>query len=78
MPGCTLDAMGPMIRSASFLLLLVISACTKAGDTTGAPVKTCTRAEQQCQYAEGKIGLCTPSAMDCDGGTSCLVCMSLH
>ena len=59
-------------------LLLLGGACTKPTSTTAAPVKTCTKAEQQCEYAEGKIGLCTPSAMDCDGAAECLVCMSLH
>jgi hypothetical protein len=64
----------------SLLVLLVVSclACTKPTATTNAPVTTCTKAEQQCVYADGKIGLCTASSMDCDGGTSCLVCMSLH
>jgi len=62
-----------------FLVLLVsCAACTKMATTSDVPVVTCTKAEEKCQYAEGKIGLCTPSAMDCDGSRACLVCMSLH
>ncbi len=48
------------------------------GGGAGGPVTTCTKAEQQCVYSEGKLGLCTPSAMECDGAGQCLVCMSLH
>ena len=63
---------------ASFLALVSASACSKPMATSDGPVATCTKAEQQCRYAEGKIGLCTASAMECDGGSACLVCMSLH
>ncbi|MGO8999605.1 MAG: hypothetical protein ACLQVI_40285 [Polyangiaceae bacterium] len=60
------------------LLTLLLGACTKPTATSGAPVATCTSAGQQCQYADGKIGLCTANGMECDGGQGCLVCMSLH
>ncbi len=42
------------------------------------PVAVCAKEGEQCRYAEGKIGLCTARADGCDGGESCLVCMSLH
>jgi hypothetical protein len=42
------------------------------------PVAECTKAEQRCQFADGKIGLCTANALGCDAGGQCLVCMSLH
>ena len=62
------------------LLVLVLApvGCAKPTATTGAPAASCTKAGDQCQYAEGKIGLCTANGMDCDGGPACLVCMSLH
>jgi hypothetical protein len=53
-------------------------ACSKPSTGAAGPVASCAKAEQQCVYAEGKIGLCTPSSLECDGGTPCLVCMSLH
>jgi hypothetical protein len=66
------------MRSATLLLAtLLFAGCSKPTSTADAPVGACTKAEERCQYAEGKIGLCTPSA-DCDGSRSCLVCMSLH
>jgi hypothetical protein len=52
--------------------------CAKPTAASDAPVATCTKAEQKCQYADGKLGLCTASSMECDGGRECLVCMSLH
>jgi hypothetical protein len=59
--------------------LLAAAGCTKApGGATEAPVETCTKANQTCRYAEGKIGLCTPSSAPCNDGGACLVCMSLH
>lgn len=60
------------------LLLLLVGACAKPTATTTSPTATCAKAGEQCQYAEGKIGLCTQNGMDCDGGAACLVCMSLH
>ena len=60
------------------LPLFLLAACAKPTSTTSAPATTCTKAGQQCQYAEGKLGLCTARSMECDGGEECLVCMSLH
>jgi hypothetical protein len=60
------------------LPLFVLVACAKPTATTTAPVGTCAKAGEQCEFAPGKIGLCTANGMDCDGGASCLVCMSLH
>ena len=65
------------------LLLLALvfsgaSGCAKPMATTTGPVATCTKAGEQCQYADGKIGLCTARGMDSDGGAACLTCMSLH
>ena len=48
------------------------------GGGAGGPVAVCAKEGEQCRYAEGKIGLCTARADGCDGGESCLVCMSLH
>jgi hypothetical protein len=56
----------------------VLTGCSKPSTQAPAPVTTCTKAEQQCVYAEGKLGLCTPSSLECDGGLPCIVCMSLH
>ena len=68
-----------LLVSVPLLALLVLwTACTKPTATTSAPAATCTKAGEQCQYADGKIGLCTANAMECDGGPACLVCMSLH
>jgi hypothetical protein len=80
------DALGlqavPNLRPLSSILLVACAltpACTKTGAATDdAPVAECAKAEQRCQYADGKIGLCTPNAIGCDGGGQCLVCMSLH
>jgi hypothetical protein len=58
--------------------MLVSSACAKPLATTSAPVGKCAKAGESCEYAEGKIGVCTANGMDCDGGAACLVCMSLH
>ncbi len=61
--------------------LTAILACSKAEQATGAasgPVTTCAKANDQCVYSPGKLGLCTPSTMECDSGGQCLVCMSLH
>ena len=76
MIGATLAAM----RAWLLVLFLPLAAlrCTKPTSSAAAPVATCTKANDQCQYADGKIGLCTPSSMECDGGSQCLVCMSLH
>lgn len=63
-----------LVATAAFSLL----ACSKPATQSTGPVATCTKAEQQCVYSEGKLGLCTPSAMECDGGAQCLVCMSMH
>jgi hypothetical protein len=60
------------------MAVLFLAACAKPTATTGAPVTTCTKSGDSCQYAEGKIGVCTANGMDCDGGAACLVCMSLH
>jgi hypothetical protein len=48
------------------------------GGGAAGPVAVCAKEGEQCRYAEGKIGLCTARADGCDGGESCLVCMSLH
>ncbi len=54
------------------------AACSKPSGQSAGPVASCSKAEQSCVYAEGKLGLCTPSSLECDGGLPCLVCMSLH
>ena len=66
------------ISISSAIVLLTTVACTKVAPATDTPVAECTKAEQRCQYADGKIGLCTPNAMGCDAGGPCLTCMSLH
>lgn len=75
-----------MILPRVLLIALALApalACSKSERTTGAqggaggPVTTCTKAEEQCVYSPGKLGLCTAS-MECDGSAQCLVCMSLH
>ncbi|HEY2517468.1 MAG TPA: hypothetical protein VGI39_41630 [Polyangiaceae bacterium] len=62
------------------LLLLLLSgvACSKPSGSAPAPAATCTKVNDPCQYADGKIGLCNPTSLECDGGPSCLTCMSLH
>ena len=60
------------------LALLLLSGCAKPTATTSAPATKCAKAGESCQYAEGKIGVCTANGMECDGGAACLVCMSLH
>jgi hypothetical protein len=65
------------------LALAPALACSKAEQATGeargagGPVATCTKANEQCVYSPGKLGLCTAS-MECDASGQCLVCMSLH
>jgi len=66
------------VSIVGWLLVGLVGACAKPTATTSAPVTTCAKAGNQCKYAEGKIGVCTESALDCDGGSACLVCMSLH
>ncbi len=74
----------PRATRATLLLLLpalfslLATSCAKPTAASDAPVATCTKPEQKCQYADGKLGLCTESSMECDGGRACLVCMSLH
>jgi hypothetical protein len=53
-------------------------ACTKPTASSTAPAATCAKLNAPCQYADGKIGLCNASSLDCDGSPQCLVCMSLH
>jgi hypothetical protein len=76
-----LALMATMVRRFLVVLplaLTVLSACAKSTGTASLPTSQCTKAGEQCVYAEGKIGLCTQNAIDCDGSSSCLVCMSLH
>ena len=59
-------------------------ACAKPIAPKEGPVSACTKAGQQCHFADGKIGLCTSlgsvaDSVGCgDAGELCLVCMSLH
>jgi hypothetical protein len=65
------------ITCTAVLACLLACACTKVAPATDAPVSECTKTEQRCVFSDGKIGLCTAST-PCDGGSPCLVCMSLH
>lgn len=63
------------------LLLLGLAACPPAsGGAEGSPQKpasACTKEGQNCEFSPGKIGLCSSSGGECEGG-ACLVCVSLH
>jgi hypothetical protein len=69
-----------VLGATAILSVLIGTAlgCAKSTAASDAPVATCTKPEQKCQYADGKLGLCTASSMECDGARECLVCMSLH
>ena len=63
------------------LFIPLLGACppssSSAGDNPG-PKPGCTRAGDNCEYAPGKLGLCTQKSDGCEGGATCLTCMSLH
>jgi hypothetical protein len=69
-----------VLASLGGLLLLI--ACPPAGSggggTSSASGGACVRAGDNCEYAPGKIGLCTMKTDGCEGGAGCLTCMSLH
>jgi hypothetical protein len=67
------------MQSAVWLtLLLAFTACSKPTATSREPAATCTKVNDRCTFSDGKIGLCTPSSLECDGAQECLVCMNLH
>jgi hypothetical protein len=65
------------IALLTVLAAVAVAACEKSPSSAAAPAAACLKEGDRCEYAAGKIGLCTAKPDGCDGG-SCLVCMSLH
>jgi hypothetical protein len=72
----------PGVRAAWMGLVCLLFACsrTSAGERAAPkePAAACVKDGDNCEYAPGKLGLCTVKTSGCDGGGSCFACMSLH
>jgi len=65
------------------LLAIATTGCPPASSTGRADAgraagAVCTHAGDTCDYAPGKIGVCTEKVEGCQGVASCYVCASLH
>jgi hypothetical protein len=72
---------GSGVRAGVLVLFVSLLGCPPSSSGMGVsqtlPV-VCAHEGDRCEFAPGKIGLCTQKAYGCDGGSSCFVCMSLH
>jgi hypothetical protein len=61
------------------LALTALAGCRKGSPdgSRNAPAAVCAKAGDRCEFAPGKIGLCTAKPEGCDNGP-CLTCVSLH
>jgi hypothetical protein len=71
----------PSILATLSLALLTSAACPPAGSSGDTPPKltttACAKAGDRCEFAAGKIGICTVKAETCEGA-DCLTCVSMH
>ena len=73
-----------MTARALAFTALALTACPDQASTNaapgaqGKPVDVCQRETQTCVYAPGKLGVCTAREPGCEGGSGCLICVSLH
>jgi hypothetical protein len=61
----------------TLLIAILAAGCQRTSTSTTPPAKACVKEGDRCEYAEGKIGLCTAKPEAC-ATPPCLVCMSLH
>ena len=69
--------------SAAIALAMAAAGCPPASvaggiDAGQRALPTCTKAGDTCDFAPGKIGVCTEPVAGCQGGANCYVCTSLH
>lgn len=55
--------------------MVLVSGCPPGG---GGPVKSCTKAYERCQLADGVLGICDTTACAPNATPPCLVCRSQH
>ena len=65
------------LRASLLVSLLHAVGCPGGASTTKEPVAVCTKENEACAFAPGKIGICVASMQAC-ARPPCLECMSQH
>jgi hypothetical protein len=67
-----------MLASASLTVAMLATSCSRSSATEASPQErpaSCVKEGDRCEFAPGKIGLCTGTVKE---GVPSLTCVSLH